>query len=94
MDVVENGTYSLRRASRAWNIPMSSISNHLNEKIKSKKTKQGDVLIEEKDVAMIAWTLIMGECGLSINLQQLKTKVIKLTQTKATPFRNGIAGNN
>jgi hypothetical protein len=29
----------------------------------------------------------MGECGLSISLQQLKTKVAKLTQTKATPSR-------
>ncbi len=52
------------------------------------------VLIEEKDEAMIAWNLTMGECGLSISLQQLKTKVAKLTQIKATPFRNGILGNN
>jgi len=33
MDVVENGTYSLQKVSRAWNIPMNSISNHLNEKL-------------------------------------------------------------
>jgi hypothetical protein len=72
---------------------MSSISNHLNGKTKSKKTGRGGVLIEEKNVVMIAWTSIMGECGLSINLQQLKTKVTKLTQTKVTPFRNGIAGD-
>jgi len=37
MDVVENGTYSLWRAKRAWNIPMSSISYHLNGKTRSKK---------------------------------------------------------
>ncbi len=30
MDVVENGTYSLRKASKAWNIPMSFVFDYLN----------------------------------------------------------------
>jgi hypothetical protein len=93
MDVVENGTYSLQRANMAWNIPMSSIFDHLNGKTRSKKMGPKGVLTEKEDVAMIAWTLIMGECGLSTSLQQLKTKVAKLTQIRATPFRNGILGN-
>jgi hypothetical protein len=54
MDVVENGTYSLWRANRAWNIPMSSIYDHLNGNTRSKKMRPGGVLIEEEDVAMIA----------------------------------------
>jgi hypothetical protein len=37
------------------------------------------VLTEEKDEAMITWKLTMDECGLSTSLQQLKTKVAKLT---------------
>jgi hypothetical protein len=37
MDVVENGTYYLQRANMAWNIPMNSISDHLNGKTRSKK---------------------------------------------------------
>jgi hypothetical protein len=94
MDAIENGTFSLRRASRAWNIPMSSISNHLNGKTKSRKIGPRGVLTEKKDAIMITWTLVMGECGLSISLQQLKMKVVELTQTKVTPFRNGIPSNN
>jgi hypothetical protein len=43
---------------------------------------------------MIAWTLFMGECGLSINLQQLKMKVAKLTQIEVTQFPNGIPDNS
>ncbi len=35
---------------------------------------------------MIAWTLIMQECGQSINLQQLDMKVAELTHTRVTPF--------
>jgi hypothetical protein len=69
MDVVENGTYSLRRASRAWNIPMSYILDHLNGKTRSRKMGPKGVLTEEKDVVVIAWTLAMGECGSSISLR-------------------------
>jgi hypothetical protein len=94
MDVVENGTYSLRKASRAWNIPMSFVFDHLNEKPISRKMGPVCVFIEEDDTSMITWTLAMGECGLSISLQQLKVEVVELTQIKATPFWNGICGNN
>jgi hypothetical protein len=34
---------------------------------------------KEKDVVVVAWTLIMQECGLSTLLHQLITKVVKLT---------------
>ncbi len=93
MDVVANGTYSLQRAIMAWNIPMSSIYDHLNGKTRSNKMGPEGVLTEKEDVTMIAWTLTMGECGLSISLQQLKTKVAKLTKIKVTPLRNGIPSN-
>jgi len=42
----------------------------------------------------MAWILGMQECGLSITLHQLKLKVIKLTQTRPTPFKNGIPRNS
>jgi hypothetical protein len=43
---------------------------------------------------VIVWTLVMQDYGLSISLQKLNMKAIELTQTKATPFQNGILGNN
>jgi len=30
MDVIERGTHSLRRANKSWNIPISSLTHHLN----------------------------------------------------------------
>jgi hypothetical protein len=54
----------------------------------------GGVLMEEEDAAMLTWTLTMQERELSISLQQLKMKVAELTQTKATPFRDGIPSNS
>jgi hypothetical protein len=38
----------------------------------------------------VAWILGIQECELSITLHQLKIKIAKLTQTKPTPFKNGI----
>ncbi len=86
MDVVERGTHSLRRANMPWNIPMSSLSNHLNGKTRSRNMGPRRVFIEKGDSTMIAWTLAMQECGLSISLQQFKMKVAELTQIKVTPF--------
>ncbi len=94
MDVVEKGLHSLRRAKRSWNIPMSSLSNHPNGKTRSRKMGPRGVLIKVEDLGVIAWTLAMQECGLSISRQQLKMKVIKLTQTRVTRFRDGILGDN
>jgi hypothetical protein len=44
------------------------------------------VFIEEEDVATYKWSLAMGECGLSILLNQLKLKVAKMIQTRMTLF--------
>ncbi len=79
MDAIERGIYSIRRASKSWNIPMNSLVDRLNEKTKSKKMGLEGVLTKEEDVTMITWTLTMQECGLSINLQQLKMKIVELT---------------
>jgi hypothetical protein len=86
MDAIENGTTSLRKASRHWNILITSLSNHLYGKTKSKKLGPTSVLIVEKDQAMVAWVLFMQKVGLLISLQQLKMKVAELTQTRPTPF--------
>jgi hypothetical protein len=51
----------------------------------------GGVFIDGEDV-VVAWVLAMQKIGMSISMHQLKMKVAKLTQTRATPFRNGIMG--
>ncbi len=85
MDVIERGTHSMR-ASKSWNIPMSSLVDHLDGKTRSRKMGLGGVLTKEVDEVMVTWTLAMQECELSISLQQLKMKVAKLTQTRVIPF--------
>ncbi len=50
------------------------------------------MLMEEEDVTVYKWTLAMRECSLLISLNQLKLKVVEMTQRKVTPFRDGILG--
>jgi hypothetical protein len=52
------------------------------------------LFIDEEDATMITWTLAMQKVGLFTNLQQLKLKVEKLTQTKPTQSRNGVFANS
>jgi len=59
--------------------------SHLNKKIRF--TKMGPkVCLQKKNVVMIKWNLDMQKCGIC--------NVAKLTQTKHTPFWNGILDNN
>jgi hypothetical protein len=48
--------------------------------------------MEEEDVVVYKWTLAMRECDLLISLNQLKLKVVEMTQTKVTPFQDVIIG--
>ncbi len=72
MDAIENGTTSLRKASKHLNIALTSLSDHLYGKTRSKKPKPTSVLTKEKDHVVVTWVFYMQEIGLSISLQQLK----------------------
>jgi hypothetical protein len=49
---------------------------------------------KEENAIVITWTISIQECGLSINLQQLKMKVAKITKVNVTPFQDGTLSNN
>ncbi len=90
MEEVERGTSMMKKASRNWGIPLSSLTGHLKGRTKSKRIVFGGVLIDEEDVAIDRVVLIMQGLGLFITLQQLKMKVVEFTQIKPTPLCNGI----
>jgi len=60
MDAIENGTTSLKKVSRHWNIPFTSLSDHLYGKIRSKKPRLACMLTVEEDHVMIAWVFCLG----------------------------------
>jgi hypothetical protein len=49
MDAIENETTSLRKASKHWNIPLTSSSDHLYRKTKSRKLEPVGMLIVEEN---------------------------------------------
>jgi len=53
MDVIEKGTHSLRRVNKSWNIPMSSLFNHLNGKTRSRNMGPRGVSTKEEDSVMM-----------------------------------------
>jgi hypothetical protein len=79
MDAMEIRHTSFRKATKYWNIPLTSLSNQLNGRTKSKKMGSQGVLIEHEDAIIVTWVLKMQIVGLSITLQQLKLKVAKIT---------------
>jgi hypothetical protein len=89
MDVVERKHIFLRKETKYWNIPLTSLSNHLNGRTRRRKMGPQSVLIEHEDATIVTWVLNVQTAGLFITLQQLKLKVAKVTQIKPTPFQNG-----
>jgi hypothetical protein len=52
------------------------------------------LLLKEEDKTIVEWALAIQECGLSITIQQLKLKVVKITQTRPTPFKDVVPRNS
>lgn len=82
----ENGTTSLGKVMKHRNIPLTSMSNHLNGKTHNRKCEPTSVLTNEEDHDVVTWTLAMQEVKISTILQQLKMIMTKIIQTKLTPF--------
>jgi hypothetical protein len=49
LDALENGTTSLKKVIKHWNIFLTSLFDHLYEKTRSRKLGPIDVLIVEED---------------------------------------------
>ncbi len=59
MDAIENGTTSLGKVMKHWNIPLTSMSNHLNGKTHNRKCEPTSVLTKEEIHVVVTWTLAM-----------------------------------
>jgi hypothetical protein len=54
MDAIENGTTSLRKASKHWNILFIPLSGHLYGKTRFRKHRLTNVLIKKEDHDFVA----------------------------------------
>ncbi len=72
MDAIENGTTSLYKASKHWNIPLTSSFDHLYGKTKSRKCGPANVLIVKEDQVVVAWVFPMQRLGYQLTYNSLK----------------------
>ncbi len=57
-----------KKANKFWHILITSLLDHLNGKIGSRKQGPQGMLTNQEDEALVAWILGMQECGLLITL--------------------------
>ena len=78
--------------ARDFDIPASSLRDHINGRtLQRKKGRQG-VLTVEEETALLHWILDMQDHAHPISVMELKSKVTEITQERWTPFRDGIPG--
>jgi hypothetical protein len=55
MDYMKREHTCLKKVVKYWNIPLNSLSDHLNGRTRCKKVGLEGVLIEHEDEAMVIW---------------------------------------
>jgi hypothetical protein len=68
MDVVEREHTSLQNTDMYWNIPFTSLLDHLNGRTISRRMGPQGVQIEHKDATIVIWVLNMQSVGLFITM--------------------------
>jgi hypothetical protein len=68
VDVMENGFISLQNANQTWNIPLTSLSNHLVCKTRFTEHGQLGVLTHDEDLTIVGWIFNMQNFGMLITL--------------------------
>jgi hypothetical protein len=63
MDAMENGTISLRKASKQWNIPLISLSNHLYGKTRTRKLGPTCILTLKEDMLWLLGFCLCKKLG-------------------------------
>jgi hypothetical protein len=74
------------------NIPLSTFRSHLYGKTVSRKRGPETVLTMDEENQIKNYVLQMQELGHPLSLLQLRLLVARITQTRYTPFRDGIPG--
>jgi hypothetical protein len=80
----------LKTVARYFDIPPSSLSDHLYGRTLERKRGPPTVLKKEEESALTAYMSKMQDYGHPLTMQQLHLKVATITQERVTPFRKGI----
>ena len=82
--------YKLGECCKTFNIPISSLRDHLSGRTTSRKIGAKTVLTKQEKGLIIEYMDEMVEIGHPLTPQMLKLKVGEICQGRLTPFKDGI----
>ena len=86
--------YKLGECCTTFNIPKSSLRDHLSGKTKFRKIRAKIILTKEEERLIIEYVDEMVEIRQPLTSHMLKLKVVEICQGRLTLFKDGILGNN
>ena len=89
---VERGA-KVQAAPRNFDIPASTLADHINGRILQRKKEPPTVLTQSEETTLEEYILKMQEYGHPLSMDQLRLKVAEMVQYRVTPFHDGIPGN-
>ena len=93
IDALDTG-YPMSQVCKKYEIPRSSLRDHYVAKRKSRKSGPPGIFIIAEEEELVQYLQEMVRVSCPLNITQLRTKVAELTQTRWTPFTNGIPGKS
>ena len=93
IDALDSG-YNMSQVSRHFQIPRSSLRDHYEGRTKSRKLGPQAVLTKVEEEQLVTYLEDMVRVSCPLNITELKAKVAEITQTRLTPFTNGILGKS
>jgi hypothetical protein len=91
LDALDDG-HKMAEVSKHYKIPRTSLRDHANGKTKCRKYGAKGVLTKEEEKYLCQYLEEMVRWGHALTPTQLRVKVAQLTQTRPTPFTNGMPG--
>lgn len=91
MEAVEAES-NVKSACRCFEIPPSSLRDHLYGRTVGRKRGRGGVLTTFEEADLEAYVLKMQDLGWPLTVGQLRLKVAEIVQDRVNPFTNGILG--
>jgi hypothetical protein len=92
LNAVDDGM-SMRKAANAFKIPYSSFREWCHGIRRTRKKGPPTVLSTEEEEELVKYLIEMCDRGYGLSPTALRMKVYEITQSRWTPFRNGIPGN-
>ena len=86
--------YKLGECCKAFNIPKSSLRDHLSGRTNSRENGAKTILTKQEQGQIIEYIDEMVEIGHPLTPQMLKLKVAEICQMRLTSFKDGIPEDN